>query len=123
MIDRTVTAMFRSTFREHLARDAAWKKEQHSCQQGAGVFAWHRPWYRLTLILCTVLAILASHWLRCLAPGMPAFRPLHPPTTSTQTSSRSWVWPMFASPTAWCMRLGVSHHTPNTFQHDGIVPQ
>jgi len=50
------------------------------------VYAWHRPWYRLTLVLCIALAILASHRLRCLAPGMPTSCPPHPPTTSTQTS-------------------------------------
>jgi len=65
----------------------------------AGVYAWHRPWCCLALVLCTMLAILAWYWLPCLSPGMPASRPLRLPTTSTQTSSCSWVLPMSASPT------------------------
>ena len=99
MIDGTVTSTFRSIFCKYLAWDAAWKEEQRGCQQGAGVYTWHQPWYRLALVLCTALAILASHRLRCLAPGMPASLLFRPPTTGTQTSSRSWVRPASASPT------------------------
>jgi len=113
MTDRTITATFRSIFCKHLAWDAAWKKEQRGCQQGTGVYAWHRPWCHLALILCTVLAILAWHWLPCLAPGMPASRPLCPPTTSTQTSSHSWVLPMSALPTTHLRMLLM--HTRSRF--------